>query len=128
MTVPTSQRTTVNSHEAKFFKTIGARLLEARKTQGLTQAQLAERLGVVQQTYGDYEMGALRFPASTLPVLAQALGLTLVELLGHDTKPTLKRGPVSRLDKQIERIRQLPRSRQHALMDMQDGFLAKTDH
>ena len=128
MTVPTSQRTTVNSHESQFFKTLGARLLQARKAQGLNQTQLAEHLGVVQQTYGDYEMGIVRFPASALPILGKVLGLTPEELLGEDPKPRLKRGPVSRLDKLFERIRQLPRTKQQSQMDMFEGFLAKTDH
>jgi transcriptional regulator with XRE-family HTH domain len=128
MTVPTSQRTTVNSQEANYFKALGARIAQARKAQGLNQTQLADQLGLAQQTYAFYELGRVRFPASILPLLHQILGLTPEELLGHDAKPKLKRGPVSQLDRQIERIRRLPRAKQQILMDVIDGVLTKMDH
>ena len=77
----------MNSQEAKFFKAIGARIAEARKAQGLTQTQLAEHLGLAQQTYAHYENGRLRFPASILPTLIQVLGVAPDEAAGPDGNP-----------------------------------------
>jgi len=123
MAVLTSRRTTVNSHEIQFFKALGARIAQARKAQGLTQQQIAEHLGIVQQTYAHYEMGHVRFPASMLPILGKVLGLTPEELLGEE-RPKGKRGPTSRLDQQIDYIRRLPQTKQHAVMQVLDMVIA----
>jgi len=128
MTVRIASGTHVNSQELQFFRAIGARIAQARKSQGLTQQQLADQLGIAQQTLANYEAGLVRFPASTLPLLGELLGLTPEELLGHDAKPKLKPGPASKLDQQIERIRQLPRATQQVLVKMLDGVLAQSSH
>lgn len=118
----------VNSQEKQFFKAFGARISEARKAQGLTQQQLADRLGVAQQTYADYEAGITRVPASSLLILEEVLGLTPDEMLGRDARGKLKPGPASKLDRQIERIRKLPRTKQQLILDMLEGVLAQAGH
>ena len=123
----TSTRTTVNSKDEQFFKAMGARVAQARKAQNLTQQQLGDKLGIPQQTLAHYEGGYVRFPASMLPPLAHILGLTLDELMGQE-RPKGKRGPSSRLQQQIDRISQLPKTKQVFVMEMLDGFLAKTGH
>ena len=117
MAVLTPHRMTVNSKEIQFFKALGARIAQARKDQGLTQQQLAEHLGIVQQAYAHYEMGHVRFSASMLPILGQVLDLTPEELLGQE-RPKSKRGPTSRLQQQVDRISRLPQTKQHVVMEM----------
>jgi transcriptional regulator with XRE-family HTH domain len=120
---------TVNSHDDQFFKALGSRIASARRARNLTQQEVADQLGIAQQTYAHYEVGRVRFPASTLPLLAQVLGVTTEELLGHKANPKkLKRGPVSKLDQQIERLRKLPKTTQQVVMKMLDGVLAQTGH
>jgi hypothetical protein len=63
-----------------------------------------------------------------LSPLAQVLGLSLEEILGQDVKPKGKRGPASRLDQQIEHIRQLPRTKQHFVIEMLDMVIAQAGH
>ena len=128
MTVFTQSRTPVNSQDEKFFKALGARIAQARKTQQLSQQQLADQLGIAQQTLAHYESGDRCFPASMLPKLAEQLGLTLDELVGHDMNPRGKRGPAPKLQKQFERINQLPKATQQVLMNMLDGVLAQAGH
>lgn len=128
MTVFTLNRTTVNSHDAQFFEALGARITSARKAQNLTQQQLADQLGIAQQTLAHYEGGDRCFPASMLPRLAEKLGLTVDELLGQDVKSKGKRGPAPKLQKQIERINQLPKAKQQVLMEMLDGVLTQAAH
>jgi len=128
MAVSTPPRTHVNSHEKQFFKDLGLRIAQARRNQNLTQQQLADHLGIAQQTLANYEAGHVRFPASILPILGEVLKLTPEELLGHDAKPKLKRGPASRLDQQIESIRQLPRTKQAFVMEMLDTVIAQAGH
>ena len=115
----------MNTKDEQFFKTLGARVAQARKEQGLTQQQLAEQLGIAQQTLAHYEVGRLRIPASMLPTLAQLLGLTMEALMGQTVKAVAKRGPASRLAKQVERIGRLPKTKQRFVMEMLDRVLAQ---
>jgi transcriptional regulator with XRE-family HTH domain len=129
MAVLIPSRTTVNSKDEAFFKALGARIAEARKERNLTQQQVADQLGITQQTLANYEVGNTRFPASVLPLLGEMLGLAPEELLGMEAaKPKLKRGPASRLDHQMEQIRQLPRTKQRFVMEMLDTVIAQAGH
>lgn len=124
MAVHIPNGTHVNGHDELFFKTLGSRIASARKAQNLTQQQVAEQLGIAQQTYAHYEVGRVRFPASMLPLLADVLATTTEELLGHDVKAKGKRGPIPRLQQQIDRIRELPKAKQQAVMEVLDMVLA----
>lgn len=121
-------RTPMNSKDQEFFKALGIRIAQARKTQGLTQQQVADRLGVAQHTYAQYELGIRRVPASTLPQLAQDLGMTMDELMGQNEHPRVKPGPASKLQQQIERIGHLPKAQQRFVMQMLDTVLAQASH
>lgn len=120
-------RSMVNSQDEPFFKALGARVAAARKAQNLTQQQMADRLGIAQQTYAQYETGRARFPASMLPRLAQDLAITLDELMGQGS-PRVKPGPTPKLQQQFERIRQLPRTKQNFVIQMLDTVLAQANH
>lgn len=64
----------------------GENLRGARIAAGLTQEALAQRLGVVKQTIGNYERGEREPDLATLRTIAAALGVTLANLL--DDSPT----------------------------------------
>lgn len=122
-------RTTVNSHDAQFFKAMGTRIAQARKKKGLTQQQVADTLGLPQQTYAHYEVGSVRVAASMLPILSDLLDISTNELLGQETRiRKAKPGPASKLDTQIERLRQLPKAKQQLLIAMLDAALAQTGY
>ncbi len=87
-----------------------------------TQVQLAELMGVAQQTYASWEVGRSRVPVASLPRLARALAVTTADLIGEEAAP-LRRGPAPRLLQQIERIQRLPKSRQRFIMEMIDTAL-----
>jgi transcriptional regulator with XRE-family HTH domain len=63
---------------------IGARMRTRRRQLGLSQSDLAERLGVSFQQVQKYERGANRVAASTLLAASQALGVTIGWLVGED--------------------------------------------
>lgn len=127
MPVFTTARTTVNSRDENFFKALGARIAQIRKAQNITQLQLCAQLDIPQQTLANYEGGHVRLPASMLPVLAEIFGMSPDELLGYES-PKGKRGPSSRLQRQVERISKLPKSKQHVVMEMLDAFIAGVSH
>ena len=63
---------------------IGARLRARRRQLGLSQTDLAERLGVSFQQIQKYERGANRIAASTLIAAAEALSTTVAWLVGEE--------------------------------------------
>jgi transcriptional regulator with XRE-family HTH domain len=63
---------------------IGARLRTRRRQLGLSQGDLADRLGVSFQQVQKYERGANRVAASTLLTAAQALGTSISWLVGEE--------------------------------------------
>jgi transcriptional regulator with XRE-family HTH domain len=114
---------TVAVTDKAFYVQLGQRISEARKAQGLTQVQLAETLGIAQQTLAHYEGGKLRVAAALLPPLAQTLGISIEELVGTPTRRAGRRGPTPKLQQQIERLSDLPPAKQRLVMEMLEGVL-----
>lgn len=118
------QVTVVTPDEKVFYQTLGQRIATLRKEQGITQVQLAEALGIAQQTLAHYEVGRLRVAAGTLPTLAKVLSVTIEELLGEESKLGKgKRGPAPKLQQQLEQIAQLPKAKQRFVMEMLDTVI-----
>jgi transcriptional regulator with XRE-family HTH domain len=114
----------VNAKDERFFKELGVRIAQLRKEQNLTQQQLADQLGIAQQTLAHYEVGRLRVAVSMLPLLARTLGVSVEALVGEAPQPG-KRGPTPKLQQQMERIRQLPKSKQRFVMEVIESVLAQ---
>jgi transcriptional regulator with XRE-family HTH domain len=116
----------ISQDERAFFTQLGARVAELRKAQNITQVQLAETLGVSQQTINAYEAGHRRIPVSSLPRLADTLSVSIEELIGvPQTASGKKRGPPPKLQQQIERLQQLPKPQQRFVMQMLETVLAQ---
>ncbi len=114
----------ISNDERAFFVAFGERLAGLRKTQGLTQVQLADALGISQQAVTAYESGQRRVPISSLPLLASTLGVTVEDLIGVPAaRGTGKRGPAPKLQQQLERITRLPKAQQRFVMQMIDTVL-----
>lgn len=113
---------TVTPQDKRFYEALGRRIAAQRKAQGLTQAQLAERLGISQQTLAHYEVGRLRVAVAMLPALAKELAVSVEALVGTPT-PKSKRGPAPKLQRQIEEIQKLPRTQQRFVMQMLETVL-----
>jgi transcriptional regulator with XRE-family HTH domain len=108
--------------EKVFSKTLGKRIAQLRKQQGLTQTQLAESLDLTQQQVGHFEVGRRRVPVSLLEPLAEALAVSVEELLGREPKAK-RRGPAPKLERHLEKISQLPRARQRFVLQVLDSVL-----
>jgi len=115
----------ISPDERAFFVQLGNRIAERRKAQGITQLQMADALGVSQQTVNSYEVARRRIPASALPTLAKLLSASIDELiLGDVAKPgAAKRGPTPKLQQKLEQVRTLPRAKQKLVMEMIDAVL-----
>jgi len=107
-----------------FYQELGTRIARFRQECGLTQVQLAESLGVSQQTITSVEKGRRRVSVSQLLPLSKALGLSVEALLGQQ-KAAKKRGPTPKLIRQMELISQLPKAKQRFVMEMLDAVLKR---
>jgi transcriptional regulator with XRE-family HTH domain len=64
---------------------IGARMRTRRRQLGLSQSELADKLGVSFQQVQKYERGANRVAASTLLLASEALSVTVAWLVGEES-------------------------------------------
>jgi|SRR5579872_1018057 len=117
----------ISASEHAIFVRLGARMAELRKSQAITQVEMAKTLGVSQQTINSCEVGRRRIPVSALSTLARALGVSLEELLEESAATAKKRGPAPKLQQQMERIQHLPRAQQRFVMQVIDTVLAQQD-
>lgn len=117
-------QTMTSSQDKAFYQAMGKRLAQFRKAQNMTQTQMADAIGISQQTMAHYEGGKLRIAVALLPQLAVLLAVSVEEIMG-DQKPAAKgkRGPTPRLQRQIELIGQLPRTKQKFVMEMLDAVI-----
>ena len=112
--------------EKTFYMQLGQRIAERRKALGITQTQLAEVLGIAQQTMAHYEGGVARIAVESLRTLAHTLDVSMEELVGDaDPKRAAKRGPAPRIQRQLEQLQQLPKIKQQAILQVLDSVLAQ---
>ena len=112
--------------DKRYYQALGQRIAAFRKDQDLTQQQLAEILGISQQTMAHYEGGRLRVAVVMLAPPGKALAVSIKELVGETPtaqKGKNKRGPMPVLQRQIEQISQLPRAKQKFVIDMLDTVI-----
>ena len=70
--------------------TFSQRLVQIRKSKGLTQVELGKRIGVSQRIIHHYEHKAEYPPTQKLIELAQALDMSIDDLLGIKDNGTVK--------------------------------------
>jgi transcriptional regulator with XRE-family HTH domain len=105
----------------------GQRLKALRKRRGLSQVELAQRLGLHPSLISQYECGYLRFHGALLVRLAQALHTTADEILatqataGADALPVVDR----RFLRRLKYVDKLSRHQKRILLATIDAFLAK---
>ena len=61
---------------------IGQNMKRLRKNAGLTQPELAEKLGVTAKVVSDYETAKANPPTDRLPAIASFFGISVDELIG----------------------------------------------
>lgn len=65
---------------------IGKKISQTRKEKGLTQMELADKLGISYQAVSNWERGATMPDISKLPELAEIFGITIEEILCDERK------------------------------------------
>jgi transcriptional regulator with XRE-family HTH domain len=102
-----------------FFVLVGEKIATQRKGAELTQAELAAKLHIKQQALALYESGLRRIPLPTLLKLSELLELSIEDFLpiAHTIR---KRGPVPKIQKQLERVQQMPTDKQNLILGLID--------
>jgi transcriptional regulator with XRE-family HTH domain len=100
----------------------GQRLYQLREAAGLTQAQVAEQLGIVQRSYSAWERDAVAIQPAKLIRLAEILGTSVGELCGEVpvNRPPAPRGKLTQV---FEAASQLPRRQQNKIAEWVEAFL-----
>jgi len=104
----------------------GQRLAAFRKKLGLSQKELAERLDTTREVIDYYERRAVNPALAFIERAAEALDVSVAELLGSEPKLARCRpGPTPALALRFEQIRQLPRKEQDFVIRFLDTVLER---
>jgi transcriptional regulator with XRE-family HTH domain len=106
----------------------GERLAQARQQAGLSQEQLAEKLGTIQRVVAHWERRPVALRAEQLAALADALGVTADFLIGRDSGKKRGTGPVGRARRVLETVSRLPRHQQQKIIDVVEAFVAQASN
>lgn len=103
--------------------TIGQRIANFRKNLGLTQKQLAEKMGLMQSIISDYETGRLRLYDEMVARFAIDLNVSSDDLLGLSKVKNNSEKMDLKVTKRLRKIEQLPLSTQKTLLRTIDIFI-----
>jgi len=102
----------------------GARLHALREAAGLTQQQVAEKLGIAQPSYALWERNNVALKPDQLSKLATILGVRLDDLLNENNNTNRRGGPIGKARQVFEEVSQLPRSQQLRILGVVEDMLA----
>lgn len=102
-------------------------IIKLRMARGMTQEQLALALGVSRNTVAYYEARAVNPGTELIQKIADFFGVSPGKLIGDEEKKKSP-GPVSKLEKQLELIKQLPPSEKKAISTVLDMALHQVKH
>jgi transcriptional regulator with XRE-family HTH domain len=102
----------------------GERLVHARQEAGLTQQQLADKLGTSQRVIAHWERSRVELRAEHLAALADILGVTTDFLLGREHQKRRGNGPMGRVRRVLEGVSRLPRHRQQKIIEVVEAMMA----
>lgn len=104
----------------------GQHLLHLHRARGYSQRDLGERVGVSQSMMAHYEREAEHPPAYLLPRLAEALGVTVDELMGvRPVKEQASAPRNTRLWRELRDVEKLPPGDCKAVLKFVDALLVR---
>jgi len=103
--------------------TLGERIASARQQAGLTQTDLASRVGATQRVIAYWEREAVSLRPEQVQALADALNISADDLLGRKAAKARGTGPVGRAKKLFDSISQLPRHQQEKIISILEPFV-----
>lgn len=99
------------------------RLRTLREAAGLSQSEIARRLGIRQPSYALWETYNVALKPEQLVALADTLGVTVEQFFGDTTKASRCAGPAGRARQLFEAVSRLPRRQQDKIFDILQPFV-----
>jgi transcriptional regulator with XRE-family HTH domain len=103
----------------------GKRLARLRKTSGLTQQELGEKIGVSKRVIAYYEGETSYPPAHLIEPLAKVLKISTDELLGLKNLKQQHDPEHAALWRRLKKVETLPKKDQKALLHYLDALVSK---
>lgn len=103
----------------------GERLAAAREAAGLSQRELADKLGVRQSVLSWWERQPVALRPEQLTTLAEVLGVTTDHILGRNVEKKRGTGPTGKAKKVFEAVSRLPRHHQDKIVAVVESFVAQ---
>ncbi len=103
-------------------ESLGQRIRRIRNEHGLTQTELAEKIGSIQAVVSSYECDRTEPSTEVLVRIAQVLQITTDRLLGLTKTPKAKTID-RRIQRRMEKVEKLPKRDQDALLRTIDAFV-----
>jgi len=106
----------------------GARLAKLRKEAGVTQVELAKKLGLTQSIVSRFEKGQRRMYDDMIAATAKILGVTPNDILGVGPCKPIKPEEASlsrKMAKRLKIIESMPRRTQEKVLDILDLAIKK---
>jgi len=104
-------------------KKIGQHICKIRKINGLTQKELASKIGVSQRLISDYEIGRVKISANMLCHFAFALDVNPNILLGFNKSNNSEKEISLRFTKRIHEINKLPENKKKFILKTIDDLI-----
>jgi transcriptional regulator with XRE-family HTH domain len=104
----------------------GARLHAAREAAGLSQATVADKLGITQAAYAFWERRNVALRAEQIEQVAAILGVPPEQLFTATTKPR-GAGPAGKLRQVFERASKLSRAQQAKVAEFVEAFVERQE-
>ena len=102
----------------------GHKIHLAREALGLSQAQIAEQLGITQKAYAVWERYPVAIKPDQIEKLINVLQITPEYLFGKNGSWNKRNGPKGKAHKVFEEVSQLPRNRQNRIISVVEDLLA----
>jgi transcriptional regulator with XRE-family HTH domain len=103
----------------------GQCLTDARERAGLTQQQLAEKLGTSQRAVAHWERDPVALRPDQIAALADILNVTTDYLVGRPVKQPAAKGPPGKLRLAFERAHKLPRHEQNQIVKFVEAYVSQ---
>jgi transcriptional regulator with XRE-family HTH domain len=101
----------------------GERLFAARTAAGLSQTEMAEKFGITQTAYADWERHPTALRPDQIEKLTEILKVSVEQLFGTNGRGKERAGPVGRARRAFERVSKLPRSQQQHILKVVEAFV-----
>jgi transcriptional regulator with XRE-family HTH domain len=101
----------------------GARLHAAREAAGLSQAEVAARLGVTQTAYAAWERYPVALRPDQIEAVARVLKVPVKDLFEKTPRGFMKCGPAGRARRAFEALSQISRHKQKDILDFVEAML-----